>query len=169
MTLENQEWFEGKQSEINSLKAQLQEADAVDVSELKSQRSQIESDLSGLRSQLQLEKQIETSDKRIDELSNQEKDLAQSIADIEKELFTIEAFEKEKITRIETSVNERFRFVDFKLFENQINGGEVPTCKALINGVPFSDANTASKSMPVSISSTRFVCITALQCTNVYR
>jgi hypothetical protein len=31
------------------------------------------------------------------------------------------------------------------MFETQINGGEAECCEALINGVPFSDANTASK------------------------
>ena len=31
------------------------------------------------------------------------------------------------------------------MFEAQINGGEKETCEATINGVPFSDANTASK------------------------
>ena len=33
----------------------------------------------------------------------------------------------------------------FRLFETQINGAEIPSCTALVNGVPFSDANTASK------------------------
>jgi hypothetical protein len=31
------------------------------------------------------------------------------------------------------------------MFELQINGGEIECCDALIDGVPFSDANTASK------------------------
>ena len=30
-------------------------------------------------------------------------------------------------------------------FETQINGGEVETCEAMVNGVPFSDANTAGQ------------------------
>ena len=88
---------------------------------------------------------IANANKRIEQLSKEESELAQSIADMEREMFTIEAFEKEKSTRIEASVNDKFQMVNFKLFETQINGGEVPTCKALINGVPFSDANTASK------------------------
>ena len=33
----------------------------------------------------------------------------------------------------------------FRLFETQINGGEVETCEAMVNGVPFSDANTAGQ------------------------
>lgn len=31
------------------------------------------------------------------------------------------------------------------MFDQQINGGEKPTCETLINGVPYSDANHAGK------------------------
>ena len=31
------------------------------------------------------------------------------------------------------------------MFEQQINGGESEVCECLVNGVPFSDLNTASK------------------------
>ncbi len=31
------------------------------------------------------------------------------------------------------------------MFDLQVNGQETPTCQALINGVPFPDANTADK------------------------
>lgn len=103
------------------------------------------SEISIIKSSLHQEEAIKKANERIAQLEKEETVLAQAIADIERELFIIEAFEKEKSTRIEDSVNQRFQFVNFKLFETQINGGEVPTCKALINGVPFSDANTASK------------------------
>src|SRR6185503_20708469 len=42
-------------------------------------------------------------------------------------------------------INGRFKVVQFKMFETQINGGEVETCTTLINGVPYADANTAAK------------------------
>jgi len=49
---------------------------------------------------------------------------------------------------LEDSINKKFKgLVTFKLFENQINGGLRETCEALVNGVPFGDANTASKLM----------------------
>jgi hypothetical protein len=133
------------QDEIDKLSKAFDNMAGVDVSELKDKRETLRTDVQYLEIQLNSEKEIERHNKRIEELLAQEKTLAQAIADIEKELFTIEAFEKEKSTRIEASVNNRFNLVKFKLFETQINGGEVPTCKALINGVPFSDANTASK------------------------
>lgn len=64
---------------------------------------------------------------------------------LKKEQYTIDNFIKLKIDTIEGKINSKFSYVKFKLFETQINGGQVETCEALINGVPFSDANTASK------------------------
>jgi peptidoglycan hydrolase CwlO-like protein len=64
---------------------------------------------------------------------------------VEKVQFVIERFNKLKIDTLESKINEKFKFVKFRMFETQINGGEAECCEALINGVPFSDANTASK------------------------
>ncbi|WP_142783392.1 AAA family ATPase [Changchengzhania lutea] len=138
-------FFDSKTSDIATKRESLANRPKVDTSELKEELNRLNAERDEIKSQLQKEQQIEASNKRIAELSKEETQLAQSIADLEKELFTMEAFEKEKSTRIENSVNQRFKYVDFKLFETQINGGEVPTCKALIKGVPFSDANNASR------------------------
>ncbi|MBD0822611.1 AAA family ATPase [Aestuariibaculum marinum] len=142
---EHEAFFSAENAKIKELKAKLDVNSGFDNSALKAKLSQLNQEADGIKSQLQLENQIKTANTRITELSQEEGTLAQSIADLEKDQYIIDAFEKEKCTRIEDSVNSRFSLVNFKLFETQINGGEVPTCKALINGVPFSDANTASK------------------------
>lgn len=142
---ENKPFFDENMSKIEALKQELNTEKKFDNSALKSKLAELNGQADAIKAQLLTEKQIEQVNTRIKELSDEEKQLAQAIADSEKELFTIENFEKEKCNRIEASVNSKFNMVNFKLFETQINGGEVPTCKALINGVPFSDANTASK------------------------
>ena len=38
-----------------------------------------------------------------------------------------------------------FRFVKFKMFETQVNGEDVPTCKCMVEGVLYKDLNTAKK------------------------
>lgn len=142
---DNEDFFNAKSNEITQKKQELSNRPQVDTSELKSKIETLKAKRDAIKKDLQKEEMIANANKRIEQLSNEESELAQSIADMEREMFTIEAFEKEKSTRIEASVNDKFQMVNFKLFESQINGGEVPTCKALINGVPFSDANTASK------------------------
>ncbi len=142
---EKHAFFTEKTTLYNEKKAALENRPKVDTSELKSKIDALNTERDAIKRNLLKEQQIEAANKRVEELSAEEKHLGQTIANLERELFTMEAFEKEKSTRIEKSVNSRFSMVDFKLFETQINGGEKPTCKALINGVPFSDANTASK------------------------
>lgn len=88
---------------------------------------------------------IDAVKKRIDELKSQERSIAQDIAELQGKQMMLEDFEKTKSAMIEDSVNGMFKFVKFKLFEYQLNGGEAATCVCLINGVPFSDANTESK------------------------
>ncbi len=117
----------------------------VNVDSLKTERTNIDNQIIEINKQLAIETQITLSNKRVGELEKQEQTLAQSISDLECEQFTIENFIKKKIDTLESMINEKFSYVKFKLFETQINGAEVECCHALIDGVPFSDANTASK------------------------
>jgi hypothetical protein len=82
---------------------------------------------------------------RISRLLEEEKKLAQQIAELEGQEFLCEEFIKTKVELLESGINSKFRYVSFKLFETQVNGGLNETCEALINGVPFSNANTASQ------------------------
>jgi DNA repair exonuclease SbcCD ATPase subunit len=117
----------------------------VNVDDLKQQRASVETQIKSIDTQLAIEGQIEASTKRVAELEKQEQTLAQQISDLEREQFTIENFIKKKIDTLESMINKKFNYVKFKLFETQINGADVECCHALIDGVPFSDANTASK------------------------
>jgi len=89
--------------------------------------------------------QIAKIDLRINELQNQESNMSQELADLESTEFVIDAFNKTKIETMVENVNKKFTYVKFKLFQEQINGGEAECCEALINGVPYSDANNAAK------------------------
>ena len=134
-----------RQGEIEKLKAELAAVKGVDVQDLKEKKDAISKEITGIKDSLQSKSQIEQANNRIAQLQKEESTLAQQLADFEKDQYIIENFIKAKIDTLESLINNRFEFVNFKLFETQVNGGEVPTCKALINGVPFSDANTASK------------------------
>lgn len=144
-SLENNTEYNSKKSELSNLKSSLKEDPQVDNSELIEERKEISSQIDDLKAKLQKKQQIENAHSRIKELEEQECKLAQQVADVEKIQFTIENFIKDKIDRIEAVVNQKFKFVTFKMFDEQINGGIKETCEALIDGVPFSDANTASK------------------------
>lgn len=137
--------IEDKKTEKAKLQGELENLEPIQMDDLKEQKEALKDGLSVLNKKLSNKEQIEKADKRIDQLKEEEQTLAQQIADYEKEQYVIDNFIKAKIDRLEEMINSKFKMVRFKMFETQVNGGEVETCKALIDGVPFSDANTASK------------------------
>lgn len=101
--------------------------------------------LDELKKQLNIKEQNESLKVRKRELIEVEKSQNQQIADLEKLEFQCEAFTRAKIDMIEQKVNSMFSIVRFKMFNKLINGGTEETCEALINGVPYPDANNAAK------------------------
>jgi len=134
-----------KKQELKTILATIEEVPTVDISDLQSQRAVLVTEIDTIKSQLRNEDQIKAVEKRITDLEKEESKLAQQIANVEKTQFVIEKFNKLKIDTLEAKINEKFKFVNFRMFETQINGGESECCDALIDGVPFSDANNASK------------------------
>lgn len=116
-----------------------------DDSQLKEQKANLNIELDALKRQLTNEDRIIQSKNRIDELQHEEKQLAQQLADLEGSEYLAEQFTKAKMDTLVNRINGRFKHVTFKMFDTQINGGEIECCDTLVNGVPFPDANNAAK------------------------
>lgn len=113
--------------------------------ELEERKSKLGIELEEVNEELAYKKQNEELKVRIKELQDSERGLAQQIATLEGQEFLCEEFIKTKVELLESSINSKFKYVSFKLFDTQVNGGLNETCEALIDGVPFSNANTASQ------------------------
>lgn len=136
-TLESEK--EGLESIINSVGDLKQDGSLVE------EKTNLTVQLEEEQKKLNTKEQISTSNKRVAELEEQEKKLSQEISNYEKIEFTIESFVSEKVKIITEKTNQMFKYVTFKMFEEQVNGGLKETCVAMVNGVPFSDLNTASQ------------------------
>ena len=135
---------------IDELKAAIKaivipKSPVVDVDSLKQKRNELRSSIRELNQQLALEGELQRIESRIKQLTTEEQMMAQDLADLERKEYLISEFTKAKIDAIEKQINEKFSLVKFKMFEQQINGGETEACECMVNGVPFSDLNTASK------------------------
>ena len=108
-------------------------------------RNSLVAGIDTLKSRLMRRGQIEKNNQRIAELEKSLRIQSEELAQLEGIEFTMAAFSKARTEAIESKINGLFDFVKFRLFETQINGGEVETCEAMVNGVPFSDANTAGQ------------------------
>lgn len=82
---------------------------------------------------------------RITELEEEQKAVGQKIAEQEQMIDLTEDFIREKMNRISARVNEMFKIVSFKLFDDQINGGLKETCECTVNGVPLSSLNNGHR------------------------
>lgn len=90
-------------------------------------------------------KKIAESNRRIAELEKELSESQAEYAELEGLEFRIQEFSKAKMDMLEQRINGMFSVVRFKMFEQQINGGEVETCEAMVDGVPYSDLNNAMK------------------------
>ena len=119
--------------------------DAPDAQEIQDKKRALMEAISGLEKRLSKREANQRNAERIAELEAELQAQSQALADLEAEEYTIAQFSKAKVERIEDRVNAMFKIVRFKMFEQQLNGGEVPTCEAMVGGVPYSDLNNAGR------------------------
>lgn len=83
---------------------------------------------------------------RIEELRVRQKEIAQKIAEEEKQLDLIQQFNVDKINTLTDRVNSHFNIVKWVMFKQQINGAWVPCCEPTVNGSNyFSTLNHGNK------------------------
>ena len=112
---------------------------------VRQKREELQDRLQEINTVLSNKQVIEDSKLRIKELEDEERIFSQQIAELEGQEFLAEEFIKAKVSMLENKINNTFKYVTFKMFDIQINGGITETCQALIKGVPFADANNAAK------------------------
>jgi DNA repair exonuclease SbcCD ATPase subunit len=143
---ENQEYISIKK-EISELSKTLDVPTdkAQDNDELIQRKKELTTVLDELKQKFSGKDQKEKQLARIAELKSQEESMNHELVNLEGVEFSIEQFTKSKMDMLESRINKMFALVKFKMFNYTIEGGQVETCITLINGVPYSDANTASK------------------------
>lgn len=155
--LDNSDDYEAKSEELTAVEAKLAGLKEPTFDDLKSglisgindRKNELMAVISTLTKEQAKAEQIEMAEKRICELTEQEARLANELNELEGSEFAIMEFSKAKVDAIEKRINGKFSAVKFKMFEQQVNGGESETCLTLVNSngsfVPFTDANNAAK------------------------
>jgi DNA repair exonuclease SbcCD ATPase subunit len=83
--------------------------------------------------------------KRIEELKQQERDLAAEYERLEGELYLTEEFIRTKVNLLENRINSKFQIARFKLFSVLVNGAVEECCETTFNGVPYSNLNNGAR------------------------
>jgi DNA repair exonuclease SbcCD ATPase subunit len=123
----------------------IKEVDSPDTTEAQAEVDEAEKALDDLKAEKLKIEAAATSEKRVEELRDEENNLAKEFERLEHELYLIGEFEQAKTRMIEDSINDKFLITRFKLFEKQINGGIEPVCVATHDGVQYNTMNNASR------------------------
>ena len=97
-----------------------------------------------MQSQLtEVEKQIAKSqfnvqiDERVEELRKEQREIAQKIADVEKEYDLLKRFDRRKAEILENDVNAYFDYVQVRMSEPQVNGDLKEVCTLVVGGESY--------------------------------
>ncbi len=130
---------------IAALELEAPKEEKKDLTSQRLNQQGIRAEMDELKKKLTVTEQREQAETRITELKSQETDLARQLDKWERMESLIEKFTKVKIDALTDRINSLFRIVRFKMFNYLQNGGVEETCQATVDGVPYSDLNTASR------------------------
>lgn len=131
--------------EIRKLEKKLEDNKTVDFGDIDKKLNDLNKELEEIDGQIAYEKINKEIDEKIKTYKVKEKEIAKSLEETEKTLYLISLYSKARSKLIADEVNKKFKNVNFKLFDTQVNGAVVETCETTVNGVPYPDVNNAGK------------------------
>jgi chromosome segregation ATPase len=139
------EKYVAAQKQIAALTEELNGIAPKSNEELINRKSELNKKLDAVKKELNVKTHIENTNKLIVEHEEKFAILNQELANLEKKEFDLKRFEFARRDAYEDKVNSLFKIVKFKLFKEQKDGQIVPTCEAMIDGVPYGTLNNAKK------------------------
>lgn len=100
---------------------------------LKEDEQELREELSDCESKI-LMSNTETEEKRLAELKEQRTDMVQQQVDAEKILYMLTKLEKAKNEALSDQINQKFKLVQWQLFETAKNGNYKSTCIPMVDG-----------------------------------
>ncbi len=137
---ENQEYVRKlkEKERLEAAIANLKDGSRQEINEIRNEIAGLEEENQSAEKSIAAVEQYRRGQERINELQQQERDLAAEYERLEQELFLTEEFIRRKVSLLEEKINSKFRLARFKLFNVLVNGAVEETCETLYNGVPYS-------------------------------
>lgn len=118
---------------------------SVDLSVINEQRAALRDRTNAANASKYALERNRNAEKRIEELEIELRSNNEELARLEGIEFTIQGLQKRKVSLVEERIASYFKKVRWKMFDTQINGGEVECCIPMVDGIPFADANKTGK------------------------
>ena len=125
---------EGMSEEDKKLKADLEK-------NIKDQ----EAELNALHARLSARTQWNKVDEQIKAVKNDRKVWQEQLDELDDKIEAVSDYQKMACEAMEDIVNKHFRLVKWSMFRRQLDGTDKPWCECTVDGVPYSDLNTAAK------------------------
>ncbi|EAD9816057.1 AAA family ATPase [Listeria monocytogenes] len=146
---ENSTTYIEKQSELEMIEEKLRDekgSSITAVAEIQIKIDKLNAEASDLKADLAKFDSNQKQENRIQELEEEAAEKGTKYDELEMGLYLIERFNKAKCNLLEDKINSKFKYVSFKLFKTQINGGIDECCETIYNGVPYnSGLNNAAR------------------------
>ncbi|HDU1114157.1 TPA: AAA family ATPase [Listeria monocytogenes] len=147
--VENSTTYIEKQAELEMIEEKLRDekgSSVTAVAEIQLKIDGLQTEANDLKADLSKFDSNKKQDRRIQELEEESAEKSAMYNELEKGLYLIEKFNKAKCNLLEDKINSKFKYVSFKLFKTQINGGIDECCETIFNGVPYnSGLNNAAR------------------------
>lgn len=129
-----------KKAIIDSIKAEIESARASVDDQLRAvnaEIAEINRRLDEIRAVAAAQATAQRQRRRMAELKDKGRALGRRAAELDKLLDMAARFEQYKLSTIEESVNSRFKYARFKLFDRQLNGGWSECCEVVVDDAPY--------------------------------
>lgn len=133
------------ENKISKLEDEISNIGNVDNSKILKQKETLNKELEDINSKASLKGLNEQLDSKISQYMDQEKKLSKEYEEKQRILYLCEEYTKAYTEMVSEKINDLFSYVEFKLFDTQINGGIQETAEATYKGVPYGSLNSAAQ------------------------
>lgn len=133
------------ENEIKKVENEISSIGKVDNSEILKKKEDLNKELEDINSKVSLKGLNEQLDSKISQYMDEEKKLSKEYEEKQRFLYLCEEYTKTYTEMVSEKINNLFSYVEFKLFDTQINGGIQETAEATYKGVPYGSLNSAAQ------------------------
>lgn len=133
------------ENDIAKIEKEISSIDKVDNSEILKHKEDLNKELEDINSKVSLKGLNEQLDSKISQYMEEEKKLSKEYEEKQRILYLCEEYTKTYTEMVSEKINNLFSYVEFKLFDTQINGGIQETAEATYKGVPYGSLNSAAQ------------------------
>lgn len=144
--------------ELNKKRINIQEEADNHIDEINSQLNELKAEKENLDKVKSIVASNENIEKRIRELRNKEDELLDEKEIYSGQLYKLNKFTITKINKLTDNINQKFKYVSFKLFYTQVDGEVKETCDTTVDGIEYSRGLNSAKKLNAGLDIINTLC-----------